>query len=246
MELTFCLHCGHINALPPPDIEDMRSKWPFLFTQKFIYAQFGLLTDINMLRSLELSMEKCGRAITEYFRRKHTNKDVKDVLSNSEDNEMALCGVQLLMAHFVENLTGLVLFTDVCATTADVETTLTVPATPLLILLGMHFIDRHTKLRTLPVEFGGRSPVQTGLDAQTVDMTSSDYGTNLEKVRQSRSGSVRFEQNVTLPPLVFLLAPSTAGHRYFGVLVADNTSFHQLVYCMQFCKEFGRIRFGFC
>jgi len=56
---------------------------------------------------------ECGRAITEYFRGKPTNKDVNDILSNSEDNEMALCVVQLLMAHFGEALTGLILLTDV-------------------------------------------------------------------------------------------------------------------------------------
>lgn len=113
MELTFCLQRRHINAHPPPDIDDMKSKWPFLFIQRYIYAHFELLTDINVLRSLELSMEECGRAITEYFRGKPTNKDVKDVLSNSEDTEMALCIVQLLMAHFGEKLTGLVLLADV-------------------------------------------------------------------------------------------------------------------------------------
>ncbi|XP_034092654.1 uncharacterized protein LOC117560013 isoform X1 [Gymnodraco acuticeps] len=135
MELTFCLQRRHINELPPPDIENMRSKWPFLFTQMCIYAHFELLTDINVLRSLELSMVECGRDITEYFRGKPTNRDVKDVLSNCEDNEMALCVVQLLMAHFGEDLTGLVLLTNVSATAADVETTLTLPASPRLILL---------------------------------------------------------------------------------------------------------------
>ncbi|KAL1253607.1 hypothetical protein QQF64_015836 [Cirrhinus molitorella] len=61
--------------------------------------------------------------------------DVKDVFSKSKDDEMALCVVQLLMAHFGENLTGQVFCTDVCATEADTETTLTVPASPRLILL---------------------------------------------------------------------------------------------------------------
>ncbi|KAK2850261.1 hypothetical protein Q7C36_009044 [Tachysurus vachellii] len=58
-------------------------------------------------------MEECGRAITEYFRAKPTNKDVKDILSNGENNEMALRVVQLLIAHFGEDLTGLILLTDV-------------------------------------------------------------------------------------------------------------------------------------
>nr|XP_020479768.1 uncharacterized protein LOC109974095 [Monopterus albus] len=106
MKLTFSLQRCHINTIPPPDIEDVKSKWPF------IYAHFELLTDINVLRSLELSMEKCGRAITEYFRVKPTNKDVKAILTNGEDDEKALCVVQLLMAHFGEDLTGLILLTD--------------------------------------------------------------------------------------------------------------------------------------
>lgn len=113
MELTFCLQRHHINALPPPDIEDIRSKWPFLFIPKFIYAHFELLTDISVLRTLELSMEECGRTIIQYFTRKPTNNDVKNVLSKGEDDEMALRVVQMLMAHFGENLTGLFLFTDV-------------------------------------------------------------------------------------------------------------------------------------
>ncbi len=113
MECTFCLQRRDINALPPPDVEDLRGKWPFLFTQKFIYGHFELLTDINVLRSLELSMEECGTAITQYFKQKPTNQDVKNVLSKSEDDEMALRVVQLLMAHFGEKLTGLVIFTDV-------------------------------------------------------------------------------------------------------------------------------------
>ncbi|XP_034549429.1 uncharacterized protein LOC117824412 [Notolabrus celidotus] len=136
MDLTFCLQRCHINALPPPDIEDLRNKWPFLFTQRGIYAHFELLTDINVLRMLELSMEECGRAITQYFIGKPTNKDVKDVLSNSEHNEMALRVVQLLMAHFGEKITGLVLLTDMSATPADIETTLALPASPRLILPG--------------------------------------------------------------------------------------------------------------
>ncbi|XP_052387247.1 uncharacterized protein LOC127934122 [Carassius gibelio] len=112
MELTFSLQHRHINTIPPPDIEDVKSKWPFLFTPRYIYGHFELLTDINVLRSLELIMQECGRAITEYFRGKPTNKNVKDILSNGEDNEMALRVVQLLMAHFGEDITGLILLTD--------------------------------------------------------------------------------------------------------------------------------------
>lgn len=68
MEFTFALQRRHINTLPPPDNENLKSKWPFLFKPRYIYAHFELLTDMNVLRNLELSMEECGRAITEYFR----------------------------------------------------------------------------------------------------------------------------------------------------------------------------------
>ncbi|CAK6974710.1 hypothetical protein PFLUV_G00052250 [Scomber scombrus] len=112
MELTFSLQRRHINTLPTPDIEDVKSKWPFLFTPRYIYAHFELLTDINVLRSLELSMEECGRAITRYFRENPTNKDVNDVISYGEDNEVALRVVQLLMAHFGEDLNGLIILAD--------------------------------------------------------------------------------------------------------------------------------------
>lgn len=113
METTFCLLRRHINATPAPPVEELRSKWPYLFNQKCIYAHFELLTDLNVLRLLELSMEECGRAIIEYFRSKPTNKDVKTVLSQSEDAEVALHVVQLLMAHFRETTDGLILLADV-------------------------------------------------------------------------------------------------------------------------------------
>nr|XP_046236003.1 uncharacterized protein LOC124054270 isoform X3 [Scatophagus argus] len=135
MKLTFCLQRHHINVLPPPSVADLKSKWPFLFTQRYIFAHFESLTDISVLRSFEVAMEECGRAITEYFRWKPSNKDVMDVLSNRKDKEMALHIVQLLMAHFGENLSGLVLIIDESATAADVETTFTLPASPRLILL---------------------------------------------------------------------------------------------------------------
>lgn len=111
MELPFCLQ-RHIHALPPPAVEDTKVQWPFLFTQRYIYADLEVLTNIDGLHSLELTVEECGRAITEYFRVKPTDKEVQDVLSNGDDNEMAL-RVQLLTVHFGEKPTGLVLLADV-------------------------------------------------------------------------------------------------------------------------------------
>uniref|UniRef100_A0AAR2L822 Uncharacterized protein n=1 Tax=Pygocentrus nattereri TaxID=42514 RepID=A0AAR2L822_PYGNA len=101
METTFCLQRRHINALPAPAIADIRDKWPYLFTQKGLYAHFELLTDINVLRALEFSMEECGKNIVEFFKSKPTNDKVQAVLSDD-----------------------------------DLESMLTLPATPRLLLLG--------------------------------------------------------------------------------------------------------------
>ncbi|KAK0147739.1 hypothetical protein N1851_012559 [Merluccius polli] len=131
METTFCL----LNAFPAPSTEDIRSKWPYLFNQRCIYAHFELLTDLNVLRLLELSMEECGRVIKEYFQSKPTNKDVQTVFSQSEGTDVALLVVQLLMAHFTETTDALILLADVSATVDDVEKTLTLPPTPRLIIL---------------------------------------------------------------------------------------------------------------
>lgn len=136
MEKIFYLQRCHINALPAPNIEDIRFKWPYLFTQKGLNSHFELLTDIPLLHAFEHAMEKFGRAIVELFKTKPTNAGVKEVLSLGEDVELSFFVTQLLMAHFSENTTGLVLHADESATTADIESTISIPATPRLILLG--------------------------------------------------------------------------------------------------------------
>ncbi|KAI7811079.1 hypothetical protein IRJ41_010126 [Triplophysa rosa] len=136
METTFCIQRRQINALPAPAITDLRGQWPYLFTQKGLYAHFELLTDINILRALELSMEECGRIIAEFFSNKPSNADVRAVLSLRSDLELFFFVIQLLMAHFSETQEGLILFANASSTAADVERTLALPATPRLILLG--------------------------------------------------------------------------------------------------------------
>ncbi|XP_069395202.1 uncharacterized protein [Paralichthys olivaceus] len=130
MKTTFCLQRNHINQTPAPSIEDLRIQWPYLFTPRGLYCHFELLTDISVLRALELSIEECGQGIEKYLRTKLKNKDVQ-----SEDGELTLCIIQLLMAYFDERREGLILLADMSATAADVERTLTLPSSPRLILL---------------------------------------------------------------------------------------------------------------
>lgn len=113
MEPTYSLQRTHINQRPASSIEDLRMKWPFLFTQRGIYAHFELLTDIKILQVLELSMEECGRTIVEYFRTKSNQRDVQAIVSQGLDGDLTLHVVQLLMAHFGESPDGLMIHTDV-------------------------------------------------------------------------------------------------------------------------------------
>lgn len=113
MKTTFCLQRNQINKTPAPSIEDLRIQWPYLFTQRVIYSHFELLTDINVLRALELSIEECGQGMEKYLRTKAKKKDVQPDVSQSEDGELTLRIIQLLMAYFDERTEGLILLADV-------------------------------------------------------------------------------------------------------------------------------------
>lgn len=116
-------------------ISELQTKWPFLFTQKGLYSHFELLTDVSVLRTLELAMEECGRKIIEYFKVKSTNKDVKDVLKLSVDVDLSLVVLQLLMAHFSETITDLIITAQESTTNREIEETFPLPVAPRLILL---------------------------------------------------------------------------------------------------------------
>uniref|UniRef100_A0A672FUM3 Si:ch211-111e20.1 n=1 Tax=Salarias fasciatus TaxID=181472 RepID=A0A672FUM3_SALFA len=153
METTFYLQRCHINVLPAPAMEDLKTKWPYLFSQRGLYCHFELLTDIPILRTLEL---------------------------------LSYCVLQLLMAHFSENITDLILLTDVSflfmytyyrlsyndsfynSTISDIERSINIPETPRLILLGIQ--------TTLLTKLGIQPTFLTGLAA----MFSTFYIFNLQ------------------------------------------------------------------
>lgn len=112
MKVTFYLQRRQINALPVPAIRDLRGRWPYLFTHNGLYTHFELLTDIKVLRTLEVAMEECGPTILEVFS-KSTNPDIQSILSVGPKLELSFCILQLLMAHFSEPLGGLILFANV-------------------------------------------------------------------------------------------------------------------------------------
>ncbi|XP_014829395.1 PREDICTED: uncharacterized protein LOC106907987 [Poecilia mexicana] len=136
METTYSLQRQHINRIPAPSITDLQINWPFLFTQRGIFSHFELLTDVPLLHVLELSIEECGNAVVEYFRTKVKASSVQTILAQKATGDLAFLVIQLLMAHFNESPDSLMLTTDKYTTAADVNTSLSLPASPRLILCG--------------------------------------------------------------------------------------------------------------
>ncbi|KAL1005575.1 hypothetical protein UPYG_G00060850 [Umbra pygmaea] len=81
-------------------------------------------------------MGECGKTIPEYFKSRPKDQNMKDVLSQAENLEIADLVIKLLLAHFNESESGLILHADVSATAADVEKMPHLPASPRLILCG--------------------------------------------------------------------------------------------------------------
>ncbi|XP_034554468.1 uncharacterized protein LOC117823392 [Notolabrus celidotus] len=133
MKTTFCLQRSQINQTPSAFFEDLRNQWPYLFTERGIFCHFELLTDINVSHALELFIEECGQRIEKYLKTKSKRKDRQHVVY--KDGELTLRIIQLLMGYFGEKTEGLILPAHLCATAADVESNLTLPASPRLILL---------------------------------------------------------------------------------------------------------------
>ena len=167
METTYSLQRTHINE--EISFEDLRSKWPYLFTQRGIYAHFELLTDVKVLQVLEHSIEECGQSLVEFFRTQSKKSDVRAIVSQCLDGDLTLHVVQLLTAHFGESQDGLLIFANVSFdqllfnihvivhmlqhnsfisliltfqwsdTSDDVERKFVLPASPRLILLSKSF-----------------------------------------------------------------------------------------------------------
>ncbi len=118
VDSTFYLQRSHINVVPTPTIASLKTKWPYLFSQKGLYSHFELLTDIPVLRSLELAMEECGKAIVEMFKTKPTNARMKEVLRQRDDDvELSYQVIHLLLSHFSEDVSGLIVLADVSSPT---------------------------------------------------------------------------------------------------------------------------------
>ncbi|KAK5874616.1 hypothetical protein PBY51_019547 [Eleginops maclovinus] len=82
---------------------------------------------------MEVGMEEHGRALTDYFNLKSTNDNVRAVLLGFDGTPRSI--LQVLMAHFKEEMDAIFIEADMSATAADVEN-YGLPSSPRLILLG--------------------------------------------------------------------------------------------------------------
>ncbi|XP_063076098.1 uncharacterized protein LOC134466134 [Engraulis encrasicolus] len=136
MAATFYLQRRQLNAMPSPTIVNLKSQWPYLFSPKGLIGHFQLLTDMQVLSALEAAMEDCGNMIVDLFKTRPTNAAVKEVLNNHNHSEdLPYKVLKLVMAHFNEDVGGLIVQAEGCATVADMESS-NLPVTPRLILLG--------------------------------------------------------------------------------------------------------------
>ncbi|KAL7883035.1 hypothetical protein SRHO_G00006930 [Serrasalmus rhombeus] len=112
MEATYYLQRKAINASPAPSVVELRSGWPYLFTQKELYNHFKLLTDISILEKMDETVEDRGKMIVQFFWQKPTNEEVTQILSRFDVTGSTIlgpCVVLLLMAHFKEKSDALIL-----------------------------------------------------------------------------------------------------------------------------------------
>ncbi|KAK0155310.1 Sterile alpha motif domain-containing protein 3 [Merluccius polli] len=136
METTYSLQRQMINANPAPAFEDVKQQWPYLFFPRSMCTHFEVLTNVSIVRKIEAFLEEHGRNIMEFFKVNPTNDDVKAVLFKTDCSVTVPNILQVLMAHFKEPLDALIIQTDVSATPAIVQLTVTLPDTPRLIVAG--------------------------------------------------------------------------------------------------------------
>lgn len=110
MKTTFCFQRNQINKTPTASFEDLRIQWPYLFTEKGIFCHFESLTNINVMRALELAIEECGQGMEKYFRAKAKHRAQ---LAVSRGAELSYRIIHLLLNYFDEKTEGLILSADV-------------------------------------------------------------------------------------------------------------------------------------
>ncbi|KAM4608535.1 uncharacterized protein ACJ7VT_014482 isoform 2-T2 [Polymixia lowei] len=146
MEVTYLKQRELINSSPTLRIHDVLQEWPFLSHKRWLCSHFEKLTGIDIVSRLTEALLSKGRRVINYFQQQRLKwrAGIQSLLTEMENDTrglqdrdlMATSAVLLLMSYFREEIDSLFLLADVTATQADVETHLTLPDTPRLIMLG--------------------------------------------------------------------------------------------------------------
>jgi hypothetical protein len=119
MNLTYYLQRHMINSNPPLSIEEMESKWPYLFLQRYICAHFMHLTGIPLNNKMSEALTVKAPRIISYLRHAMSEKiTIKKVLLEMDthtDTQEVVSPASILaaMAYFKEKVDSLFLLADV-------------------------------------------------------------------------------------------------------------------------------------
>ncbi|XP_074541811.1 uncharacterized protein LOC141802203 [Halichoeres trimaculatus] len=147
MRLTYMYQRHMLNSCPPPSIDVIEEHWPFLFTKRGLSNHFKILTGIDVCDRAAGALQSKGKRIINFFQRKNPNRDIQRLLQElAESNTMlqsrtGIAAVLLLMKRFREQEDSIFLLADTNATKLSIETDMTLPATPRLIMLGNTVLD---------------------------------------------------------------------------------------------------------
>lgn len=95
---------------------------------------------MQVLSALEAAMEDCGNIIVDLFKTRPTNAAVKEVLNNHNHSEdLPYKVLKLVMAHFSEDVGGLIVQADVSLHAFYLDLTLTLTLSHVLV--RMHTTD---------------------------------------------------------------------------------------------------------
>ncbi|KAL7888656.1 hypothetical protein AOLI_G00036300 [Acnodon oligacanthus] len=104
MEAAYYLQRKGISASPAPSIVELRSGWPYLFTQKELYNHFKLLTDISILEKMDEAIEDRGKMIVQFATA--TPADVERSVSLAESPRLIVQGGTLTSVTWMMRIEG--------------------------------------------------------------------------------------------------------------------------------------------
>nr|XP_033476324.1 uncharacterized protein LOC117253086 [Epinephelus lanceolatus] len=148
MRLTYIYQRHMLNSCPPLSISVIEEHWPFLFTKRGLCDHFKALTGIDICDRVGEALQSKGTRIINFFQRQTQNRAIQRLLRDIESNTTAMqqsrtgiAAVLLLMKHFQEQEGSIFLLADATATKRSIETDMTLPSTPRLIMLGNTFLS---------------------------------------------------------------------------------------------------------